>query len=74
MTLGEYRVGITFNPSADERVNAIKVQAAALIDYLEAQRHKGPPEAERLISLAQTNIEDAAMWGVKAVTKGDFNA
>lgn len=84
LTLGEFRVGISFNPGGHEQVNAIKKTAADLIDYLEAQRNefnmsfkgKDTPEGtqlagevNRLISLSQTHIEDAAMWGVKAVTK-----
>lgn len=72
-TLGEYRVGISFNPSSDGRVDAIKKAAASLIDLCEGYRAAGTayenPEAERLLSLAQTHIEDAAMWAVKAVTK-----
>jgi len=74
MTLGEFRVGITFNPSSDERVNKIKRQAADLIDYIDEYKKEIPhdvevPEVLRLIALAQTHIEDAAMWAVKAVTK-----
>jgi hypothetical protein len=34
-TLGEYRVGIDFNPSGDETVNKIKRAAADLIDLVE---------------------------------------
>lgn len=73
MTKGEYRVGINFNPSADDHVGQIKRMAADLIDYIEtipsndgtiAGNEKG-----RLKSLAQTHIEDAAMWAVKAATK-----
>lgn len=76
---GEYRVGITFNPSADDMVSKIKRAAADLIDLIEtinsdAQstdnlgHHAG--EKYRLKALAQTHIEDAAMWAVKAATKG----
>jgi len=68
MTLGEYRVGITFNPSGNENVEKIKRAAADLIDLVETlPRIDG--EASRLIALSQTHIEDAAMWGVKAATK-----
>jgi hypothetical protein len=79
MTLGEYRVGITFNPGGNEHVNEIKRRVADLIDFLEDQRHETAhlqtdAERFRLLSLAQTHLEDAAMWGVKAVTKGSRNA
>lgn len=72
MTKGEYRVGINFNPSADETVGRIKRMAADLIDLIETiDAHKDGPNTEvmRLKSLAQTSIEDGAMWAVKAATK-----
>jgi len=72
MTKGEYRVGINFNPSADDMVGKIKRQAADLIDLIETI----PADTEdrpRLKALAQTHIEDAAMWAVKAATKPAFN-
>lgn len=78
-TKGEYRVGITFNPGNDDKVAAIKAQAALLIDMVEEAcqlesadgTRKCHQEAEkhRLKALAQTAIEEGAMWAVKAVTK-----
>lgn len=80
-TKGEYRVGITFNPSGDDLVAQIKRQAADLIDLIETiptrvtDQHGGETddvraaERGRLKSLAQTEIESAAMWAVKAATK-----
>lgn len=73
-TLGEYRVGISFNPSGNVQVDDIKRRAADFIDYCESQRTAKAAddtggEVNRLLSLAQTHIEDAAMWAVKAVTK-----
>jgi len=78
MTKGEYRVGINFNPSQDDTVGQIKRRAADFIDLLEnhirefddsLDGHECAAECIRLRSLAQTHIEDAAMWAVKAVTK-----
>lgn len=77
-TKGEYRVGITFNPSADDTVSRIKRMAADLIDAIEVigandSDDKTVPhvtEVHRLKALAQTHVEDAAMWAVKAATKG----
>lgn len=69
MTKGEYRVGITFNPSNDDTVGRIKRAAADLIDLIEGI----PADTEdrpRLKALAQTAIEEGAMWAVKAATKG----
>jgi hypothetical protein len=72
MTKGEYRVGINFNPSNDDMVGKIKRMAADLIDLVEEiNAHEDGPNTEvmRLKSITQTNIEDAAMWAVKAATK-----
>lgn len=73
MTLGEYRVGMTFNPGGSPKVYDIKLAAAALIDYLEACKANAFSEQIRLLCLAQTHVEDAAMWGVKAITKEPQN-
>jgi hypothetical protein len=77
MTKGEYRVGINFNPSNDDMVGQIKRKAADLIDLIETipvpdASTKGAVhsnEVARLKALAQTEIESAAMWAVKAATK-----
>lgn len=81
MTKGEYRVGITFNPSGNELVNHIKRMSADLIDLLEVFTTTVMAEGDdsisfndkkRLAEHAQQLIEDAAMNGVKAATKGAF--
>lgn len=78
MTKGEYRVGINFNPSGADHVGKIKRQAAHLIDLIEsvplpdvdsADSALHSNEVARLKALAQTEIESAAMWAVKAATK-----
>ena len=82
MTKGEYRVGVSFNPSADDRVGKIKRAAADLIDLIDGIPAPAPNEwaddvitevhrveVARCKALAQTHIEDAAMWAVKAATK-----
>lgn len=69
-TKGEYRVGISFNPSNSSTVDRIKAAAAALIDAVEEIAVASDnPEVKRLAALAQTNFEDGAMWAVKAATK-----
>jgi hypothetical protein len=72
LTLGEKRVRTEFNPSKAGNVEFIKQTTAKVIDVLEElkkdERHQHNGETLRLISLAQTAFEDAAMWGVKAVT------
>jgi len=77
MTKGEYRVGINFNPSSDDMVSKIKRAAADLIDLIEevGMNSVAPgalvenEEVRRLKALAQTEVESAAMWAVKAATK-----
>ena len=74
-TKGEYRVGTTFNPSASGMVDEIKRNAADLIDLIDTipsdRDSERGNEAGRLKALAQTEIESAAMWAVKAATKQD---
>jgi hypothetical protein len=68
-TEGEYRVGIAFNPSASGAVDSIKLQAASLIDALGAIAADRDHPGARCAALAMTEIESAAMWAVKAITK-----
>lgn len=68
MTKGEYRVGIDFNPSKDDLVGRIKRAAADFIDLIE-EVPASFAERSRLKAMAQTAIEEGAMWGVKAATK-----
>lgn len=63
-TVGEQRVRVDFNVNNDELVGQLKVKCAELIDICEGLKQKDP----RLASLAQTSLEEAAMWAVKAAT------
>lgn len=82
-TLGERRVRTSFNPSNNSSVDVVKQNTAELINILEAHRsdevsktYGETPEVKqsvsgeklRLIALAQTAYEEAAMWAVKALT------
>ena len=64
MSLGEDRVRIAFNPSADSVVDQLKQKTAELINLCETLKPLDP----RLAALAQTAYEEAAMWAVKAAT------
>lgn len=64
LTLGEIRVRATFNPNDNPDVTNIKTKVAELIDFCETLKARDP----RLASLAQTSLEEAAMWAVKAAT------
>lgn len=74
-TLGQKRVKAEFNPAKNDLVDQIKNKSAELIDLIETMRTsdlKGSPsdissgERLRLISIAQTDIETACMYAVKA--------
>lgn len=74
-TLGQKRVKAEFNPAKDSHVDVIKNKCAELIDIIEEMRtidSNGNPddiqsdEKLRLIDLAQTEIETACMYAVKA--------
>lgn len=68
-SLGARRVRESFNPSGDSMVDRIKRHTADLIDMCESLRDDyKSAELNRLISLAETHYEDAAMWAVKAAT------
>ncbi len=69
LSLGERRVRIDFNTTGSTKVDLIKMASANLIDGLEDLKEGGASgEKIRLISLAQTAYEEAAMWAVKAAT------
>lgn len=72
MSIGEDRVRVKFNPSDLTLVSQIKQKSAELIDFCEgmkgADKQSNGPEKLRLLALAQTHYEDAAMWAVKAAT------
>lgn len=72
LTLGEKRVRIEFNPSGVGNVNFIKENSAKLINVCDEMKpkegEKVEPEKLRIIALAQTAYEEAAMWAVKAAT------
>lgn len=69
LTEGEYRVGISFNPSNNAAVDLIKAKAAELIDILAPIAANRDHPGARCAAVAMTEIESAAMWAVKAVTK-----
>jgi hypothetical protein len=72
MSKGEDRVRTKFNPSANGLVDQIKQKSAELIDLCESIKPVPDTDAGmeklRLIAMAQTSYEEAAMWAVKAAT------
>lgn len=66
LTIGEKRVN--FNVSGESTIDDTKRRAAEDIDFLETLKKNASGEKIRLIALAQTAYEEAAMWSVKAQT------
>lgn len=71
LTFGEKAVGLTFNPSGDEKVNKVKELYAEIIDLCSELRGDERNEKARLLSVAITEAQGAQMWAVKAVTWKD---
>lgn len=73
-TFGEKAVGLSFNPSGDERVTKVKQLYAEIIDIMHDERRTDgsdkDPEVNRLCSVAITEAQGAQMWAVKALTMG----
>jgi hypothetical protein len=65
-TLGQKRVKADFNPAKNDLVDQIKNKSAELIDLIDTMRYPGSIEKKRLIEIAQTEIETACMYAVKA--------
>ena len=72
MTYGEKAVGLSFNPSNREDVDACKRAFAAEIDRMvDVRNSANSPEGARLASIAITELQGAQMWAVKALTWSD---
>lgn len=66
-TLGQKRVQANFNPDKNWIVDQIKNKSAELIDLIESMRQPSSTgEKHRVLSIAQTEIETASMYAVKA--------
>lgn len=71
MTFGEKAVGLSFNPSGDARVQAIKEAFAKAIDLcndMKPEYNGKPNEVSRMCAIAITEAQTAQMWAVKAAT------
>ena len=75
MTLGEKRVGynyIELNDETKRRIDLFKLGVGELIDELEALREENltlDGEFHRLVSVAQTHLQNAKYWGVDAIVE-----
>lgn len=69
LSFGQRAVGITFNPSNNPEVEAIKRSFAGNIDLLNGLREATDnPEKKRMYSIAITECQQAQMWAVKGST------
>lgn len=66
MTIGEDRVRVKFNPSANGTVDQIKQKTAELIDIVDELDVSPNGERVRCMRLVQTAYEEAAMWAVSS--------
>ena len=73
LTFGEKAVGLSFNPSGDDKAGALEALFAKIIDICHNSRlaEAGRGEAGRLWSVAITEAQTAQMWAVKAATWRD---
>jgi hypothetical protein len=72
MTYGQKAVGLSFNPSGNDKVTRIKQAFADIIDMMDDLRAGGGHgEADLIASIAITQAQTAQMWAVKALTWKD---
>lgn len=72
LTYGQKAVGLTFNPSNDDKVAMCKQRYADLIDEMNELRNRTvSQEVERMCSIAITELQTAQMWSVKSLTWKD---
>jgi len=75
LSYGEKAVGLTFNPSGDEKVEKVKKLYAEIIDLCDeirkdtgGSKEVGSNEKGRVMSVAITQAQTAQMWAVKGIT------
>jgi len=69
LTYGEKAVGLTFNPSNNPVVDAIKQEYAHIIDTMDDLVEGGKTtEMQTLSTEAIRQAQTAQMWAVKAIT------
>ena len=68
-SFGGKAVGLSFNPSGDPDVTAVKEAFAQAIELCHQLREKaGHGEKGRMLSVAITEAQTAQMWAVKGIT------
>lgn len=68
LTFGQKAVGLSFNPSGNEKVNKVKKLYAEIIDLLHDEQGDRRDDGSRHLSIAITDAETAQMRAVKGIT------
>ena len=75
LTIGEFRLGVNFNPSTKPEVDEVKQNAAQIITNLikRAEAEDASTELSRTCKMSASDFETATMLAVKAMTT-DYEA
>lgn len=68
LTFGQEAVGLSFNPSGNEKVDKVKRLYAEIIDLLHDEQGDQRNGKSRHLSIAITDAETAQMRAVKGLT------
>jgi len=71
LTYGQKAVGLSFNPSGDDKVAKVKQMYADIIDMMDDIRISGSHAEARFADIAIIEAQTAQMWAVKALTWED---
>lgn len=70
LTHGQKLVGLTFNPSGDEKVNKVKQLYSEIIDMI-LKEDITSDDKSRMLNVALNESQTAQMWAVKVFTWRD---
>ena len=72
LSYGQKAVGLTFNPSNDDKVALCKQKFADLIDEMNNLRNQTlSQEVKRMCSISITELQTTQIWCVKSLTWKD---
>lgn len=65
--VGAKRCAVGFNPAQDQNAGTLKVLSAVTMELLDMMKGRSTdPDYQRCLATAQTHLETACMYGVKA--------
>lgn len=68
-SFGINRVKVVYKDTEESTIEEIRQKLAEFINLLKEHELNSSGETARLYATAYTEIENACMWGIKAVTK-----